>query len=191
MKKILVIDNYDSFVYNLVYYIEQITGVKPSVFRNDEISLDEAGAFDKILLSPGPGIPSEAGLCLSLIKRYASSKSIFGVCLGHQAIGEAFGANLTNLENVYHGVSTPVKVTDENEYIFKEMPSSFIAGRYHSWVIDPVDLPESLKITCIDENGLIMGISHREYDVRGLQFHPESVLTENGFSLIRNWINQG
>ena len=190
MKKILVIDNYDSFVYNLVYYIEQVTGVTPSVFRIDKISLNEVDSYDKILLSPGPGIPSEAGICLDLIKRYGPYKSILGVCLGHQAIGDAFGANLINLENVYHGVSSPVKVTDVNEYLFKGMPGSFIAGRYHSWVVDSLDLPDSLKVTCLDEKGLIMGISHREYNVRGLQFHPESVLTENGLNIIRNWIGQ-
>ena len=190
MKKILVIDNYDSFVYNLVYYIEQITGLKPAVFRNDEIGLDEVDEYDKILLSPGPGVPAEAGVCLDLVKRYASCKSIFGVCLGHQAIGEAFGATISNLENVFHGVSTPVKVTDGTEYLFKGIPSSFAAGRYHSWIVDLLDLPESLKVTCLDEKGFIMGTSHREYDIRGLQFHPESVLTENGFSIVRNWINQ-
>jgi anthranilate synthase component 2 len=189
MKRILVIDNYDSFVYNLVYYIEQVTGIQPSVSRNDRIGLDEVAAFDKILLSPGPGIPSEAGICLDLIKRYASEKSILGVCLGHQAIGEAFGANLSNLDHVFHGLSTPVRVTDKTEYLFRGLPGSFNAGRYHSWVVDSRDLPESLIVTCMDENGLIMGISHREYDVRGLQFHPESVLTENGMDIIRNWIS--
>ncbi len=190
MKKILVIDNYDSFVYNLVYYIQQITGIMPSVSRNDGIDLDEVEHFDKILLSPGPGIPSEAGICLDLIKRYASIKSILGICLGHQAIGEAFGANLSNLDNVFHGVSTPLRVTDETEYLFKGLPVSFNAGRYHSWIVDSHDLPESLRVTCMDENGLIMGISHRNYDVRGLQFHPESVLTENGMDIIRNWLIQ-
>jgi len=188
MKKILVIDNYDSFTYNLVHYIEKLTNVRPSVFRNDEISLDEVDAYDKILLSPGPGIPAEAGICLDLIKRYSSEKSILGVCLGHQAIGEAFGANLINLTQVYHGVATPVNVIDCNDPLFKDIPASFIAGRYHSWVITKDDFPGCLNVTCIDENHMIMGISHRDYDVRGVQFHPESVLTEHGTDIIRNWL---
>ena len=189
MKKILVIDNYDSFTYNLVHYIEKLTLAKPSVFRNDEISLDEVDAYDKILLSPGPGIPAEAGICLDLIKRYSTEKSILGVCLGHQAIGEAFGANLINLTNVYHGIATPVNVIDRNDPLFKDIPASFIAGRYHSWVVAKVDFPECLNITCIDENDLIMGITHKDYDVRGVQFHPESVLTEHGIDFIRNWLD--
>jgi anthranilate synthase component II len=188
MEKILVIDNYDSFTYNLVHYIENLTGVAPSVFRNDEISLDEVGNYDKILLSPGPGIPSEAGICLDLVGKYSSEKSILGVCLGHQAIGEAFGARLINLTHVYHGIATPVNVIDGNDPLFKNIPESFIAGRYHSWVVSKDDLPGSLNITCIDENNLIMGISHREFDVRGVQFHPESVLTEHGIDIIRNWL---
>ena len=188
MKKILVIDNYDSFTYNLVHYIENLTGTEPSVFRNDEISLDDVGYYDKILLSPGPGIPAEAGICLDLIGRYSSEKSILGVCLGHQAIGEAFGAKLINLTHVYHGLATPVNVIDFDDPLLKNIPESFIAGRYHSWVIAKDDLPGSLNITCIDENNLIMGISHRDFDVRGVQFHPESVLTEHGIDIIRNWL---
>jgi anthranilate synthase component II len=188
MKKILVIDNYDSFVYNLVYYIGKITGIPPAVFRNDEFDLDQVAVYDKILISPGPGIPNEAGLCLDLIRRYSSVKSILGICLGHQAIGEAFGGKLINLSRVYHGLSTPVNVTGKNEPLFKELPVSFMAGRYHSWVIENESLPDCLRITCLDENGLIMGLSHKQYDVRGLQFHPESVLTEHGLEIIRNWI---
>jgi anthranilate synthase component II len=188
MKKILVIDNYDSFVYNLVYYIEKITGVNPAVFRNDEIDIRQVSGYDKILLSPGPGIPIEAGICLELIKRYSSEKSILGVCLGHQAIGEAFGAKLVNLTSVYHGFSTEVDVTEFEELLFKGLPGSFMAGRYHSWVVEKENLPDCLRVTCLDKNGLIMGLRHKSYDVRGLQFHPESVLTEHGFEIIRNWI---
>jgi anthranilate synthase component 2 len=187
MKKILVIDNYDSFTYNLVQYIEKITGNTPAVFRNDEISLDDAGDFEKILLSPGPGIPVDAGICIDLIKRYASTKSILGICLGHQAIGEAFGGKILNLKSVYHGVATQVLITDLNDPLFINMPSSFVGGRYHSWVVSDYGLPECFSITCKDETGIIMGISHKTYDVRGLQFHPESVLTEHGMDIIANW----
>jgi len=188
MKRILVIDNYDSFTYNLVQYIRRITGEEPSVFRNDEISIDEAGEYDKILLSTGPGIPSEAGICLDLIRRYSQEKSILGICLGHQAIGEAFGADLVNLPVVYHGLAMPVFVTDKHEPLFRDMPDSFIAGRYHSWVLAEENLPECLKITCVDEKKLIMAVSHKTCDVRGVQFHPESVLTERGLDIIRNWL---
>jgi anthranilate synthase component 2 len=190
MKNILVIDNYDSFTYNLVHYIDNLTGIRPSVFRNDEITLDEVGAYDKILLSPGPGIPSEAGICLDLIKRYSSEKSILGVCLGHQAIGEAFGATLLNLKQVYHGLSTQVIVLDNQDLLFRDVPVTFNAGRYHSWVVSNINLPECLKITCIDSNQTIMALRHREYNVCGVQFHPESVLTEHGISIIKNWIEE-
>ncbi|HEY5469602.1 MAG TPA: aminodeoxychorismate/anthranilate synthase component II [Bacteroidales bacterium] len=189
MKRILVIDNYDSFTYNLVYYIEKLTGTSPSVFRNDEISLDEVKTYDKILLSPGPGVPVDAGICIDLIKRYAPTKSILGICLGHQAIGEAFGARILNLSQVYHGVATPVIISEINDPLFINIPSTIIGGRYHSWVVSVDNLPECLRITCKDENGIIMGLSHKTYDVRGLQFHPESVLTEHGIDIIANWIN--
>jgi anthranilate synthase component 2 len=189
MKKILVIDNYDSFTYNLVHYIEKLTGTVPDIFRNDEISLDEVDRYDKILLSPGPGVPADAGICIDLIRQYASTKSILGICLGHQAIGEAFGGKIINLENVYHGIATPVLITDLNETLFLNMPSSIIGGRYHSWVVSDSDLPECFRITCRDETGLIMGISHKVYDVQGLQFHPESVLTEHGMDIMSNWVN--
>jgi anthranilate synthase component II len=188
MKKILVIDNYDSFTYNLVHYIGQITGIQPDVFRNDEITVAGAGIYDKILLSPGPGIPIEAGICLELIRQYAPVKSILGICLGHQAVGEAFGGRLVNLSHVYHGLATPITLTVKNEPLFKGLPATIKGGRYHSWVVDKQGLPDSLTVTAVDENGLIMGLSHRKYDVRGLQFHPESVLTEHGFDIIRNWI---
>lgn len=188
MKNILVIDNYDSFTYNLVHYIENLTGIKPAVFRNDEITLEDVGKFDKIVLSPGPGIPSESGICLELIKKYSSEKSILGVCLGHQAIAEAFGATLINLKDVYHGVSTQVIVLDNQDLLFKNIPVTFNAGRYHSWVVSNNNLPDCLKVTCIDTNQMIMALRHREYNVFGVQFHPESVLTEQGINIIRNWV---
>jgi anthranilate synthase component 2 len=188
MKKILVIDNYDSFTYNLVHYIEKLTGIHPHVFRNDEIDIRNAATYDRILLSPGPGIPEEAGICLDLIKQLASQKSILGICLGHQAIGEAFGAKLTNLSHVYHGLATPVSVIDPVEPLFKGLPSTFTAGRYHSWVITKETLPDCFTVTCEDDQGTIMGIRHKYYNVRGLQFHPESVLTEHGYDIIKNWL---
>jgi anthranilate synthase component 2 len=186
--KILVVDNYDSFTYNLVHYIDKLTGVHPDVFRNDRIDLNGVSEYDKILLSPGPGIPLEAGICLDLIRRYAPEKSILGICLGHQAIAEAFGATITNLKQVYHGLATPVTISDSAEPLFAGLPVRFTAGRYHSWVVTKGSLPLCLKITCEDDNGIIMGISHKQFDVRGLQFHPESVLTEHGIDIIRNWI---
>jgi anthranilate synthase component II len=188
MKKILVIDNYDSFTYNLVHYIVRITGSMPDIFRNDDISLSEIDRYEKILLSPGPGIPDEAGICLELIRQYAPSKSILGICLGHQAIGEAFGAKLTNLSRVYHGLATPVNITEGSDPLFTGIPATITAGRYHSWVVDRLGLPGCLAITSVDDDGLIMGISHRQYDVRGLQFHPESVLTEHGYDIMQNWL---
>jgi anthranilate synthase component 2 len=189
MKKILVIDNYDSFTYNLVHYIEKLTGITPSVHRNDEIALEDVAGYEKILLSPGPGIPADAGICIDLIRKYASVKSILGICLGHQAIGEAFGARILNLSSVYHGLATPIVITDSNDPLFLNIPNSIIGGRYHSWVVSGIDLPDCFNITCQDETGIIMGISHKTYDVRGLQFHPESVLTEHGIDIIANWVN--
>jgi anthranilate synthase component II len=189
MKRILVIDNYDSFTYNLVHFIEKLTDVHPSVFRNDEISLDEIRGYDKILLSPGPGIPVDSGVCLDLIRLYGSEKSILGICLGHQAIGQAFGGKLLNLSQVYHGVATPVNIIDRKDPLFIGLPATISAGRYHSWVLTKEQLPECFTITCEDDNGMIMGISHKQFNVRGVQFHPESVLTEHGLEIIRNWIN--
>jgi anthranilate synthase component II len=189
MKKILVIDNYDSFTYNLVHYIEKLTGQSPDVFRNDAITLSEAGKYDKILLSPGPGIPVEAGICLDVIRRYAPEKSILGICLGHQAIGEAFGGSLANLSEVYHGLATPVTLLDNSEPLFKGLPGTITAGRYHSWVVTRENLPPCFTITCEDDHGTIMGITHKQYDVRGLQFHPESVLTTYGYEIMRNWLD--
>ena len=190
MKKILVIDNYDSFTYNLVHYIEKLTGKYPAVFRNDQIVLDDVNDYDKILLSPGPGIPVDAGICLELIRQYASSKSILGICLGHQAICEAFGGKIYNLTNVFHGIATPVSITDLEEPLFRNVPASITAGRYHSWAVSNENLPECFRITCKDEGGIIMGISHKDYDLRGLQFHPESVLTEHGIDIVLNWLDQ-
>lgn len=188
MKKVLVIDNYDSFTYNLVHYIGNLSGIRPEVYRNDEISVEDAGSFDKILLSPGPGVPSGAGISLDLVKRYYSEKSILGICLGHQTIGEAFGATLVNLSDVYHGLATEIDVTDMDNRLFRELPASFLAGRYHSWAITGTNFPSCLKVTCMDRNNIIMAVSHREYDVHGIQFHPESVLTEHGEKIIANWL---
>jgi anthranilate synthase component II len=189
MGKILIIDNYDSFTYNLVHCIEKLSGYAPVVFRNDEIEIEEVDAYDRIILSPGPGVPSDAGICIDIIKRYCTTKNILGVCLGHQAIGEAFGGRLLNLDSVFHGVGSPVIVTDTGNPLFRNLPVKFAGGRYHSWVVSETDLPECLKITCTDENGLIMGITHRQYNVSGLQFHPESVLTEYGTEILSNWLN--
>jgi len=175
--KILVLDNYDSFTYNLVQYLEEITGEMPVVKRNDQISLEEVGTFDKILLSPGPGLPSEAGILLEVIKKYASTKSILGVCLGLQAIGEAFGGDLENLNDVYHGMATPVEILEMIE-----------VGRYHSWVVSNKNVPKDLSITAADSEGQIMAMTHKEFDVRGVQFHPESIMTKEGRQMLENWV---
>jgi anthranilate synthase component 2 len=187
--KILVFDNYDSFTYNLVHLVEKILHLKVEVFRNDEIALEKVKAYDKIILSPGPGIPSEAGMLLPLIKEYAASKSILGVCLGHQAIGESFGGTLVNLDTVYHGVATPVKILNKNAPLLKGLGDSIEAGRYHSWIIDRKNFPEDLEITAVDENNYIMALQHKKYDVQGVQFHPESVLTPDGEKILRNWLS--
>jgi anthranilate synthase component II len=186
---ILVIDNYDSFTYNLVHYIEKISGKRVDVFRNDEISVAEVNKYDKILLSPGPGLPGEAGIILDVIKTYASQKSILGVCLGHQAIGEAFGGSLINLDKVYHGIASEIKVLTPNDPLYKGLPDHFNVGRYHSWVVAKESLPDCFTITSEDSNGLIMGLSHKKYDIKGVQYHPESVLTEHGLKMIENWLN--
>jgi anthranilate synthase component 2 len=187
-KKILIFDNYDSFTYNLVHAIRALGYHQLEVHRNDQISLEAIAAFDKIVLSPGPGIPSEAGLLLPLIERYAPVKSIFGVCLGQQAIAEAFGGQLMNLSRVRHGVQTPIHVTEPGEILFRGLPDVFDGGRYHSWVVQPEGLPDCLKITALDDEGQIMALTHTSYDVRGVQFHPESVLTPMGEQIIRNWL---
>lgn len=186
--KILLLDNYDSFTYNLLHILKEL-GADVEVHRNDRISLDEVERFDKILLSPGPGIPSEAGILLPLIGRYAPAKSILGVCLGEQAIGEVFGAKLINLAEVQHGICSDIRVL-KKDYLFEGLGTSFRAGRYHSWVVSKEDFPEALEITAVDiPEGQIMAIRHREYDVRGIQFHPESVLTPEGKRIIENWVN--
>jgi len=185
--KIAVIDNYDSFTYNLVHYLENLN-VDVTVFRNDAFDLEELEPFDKILLSPGPGIPDEAGLLKAVIKHYGSKKSIFGVCLGLQAIGEVYGGQLINLDKVYHGVSTLVKQID-SDYLFNDLPEELTVGRYHSWVVANDHLPSVLIVTSVDENGQIMSLKHQDYDVRGVQYHPESVLTPHGQKIIENWVN--
>lgn len=185
--KILVLDNYDSFTYNLVHYVEQVCDDDVSVFRNDAISIEAVAAFDKILLSPGPGLPREAGILSDVIKTYASSKSILGVCLGQQAIAEAFGGSLSNLERVYHGVSTEIDIL-KDDVLFQGIPKRIAVGRYHSWVVNEHDLPPSLEVIAKDGNGEIMALRHKSYDVRAVQFHPESILTEHGLKMIENWM---
>lgn len=187
MKKILVIDNYDSFTYNLVHYLEDLN-CDVTVYRNDKLQLDDVEPFDKIVLSPGPGIPDEAGLLKAIIEKYAPSKSILGVCLGQQAIGEVFGASLINLDEVFHGVATKVEISVEDEPIFKGLDKTIEVGRYHSWVVD-ANLPKSLEATSFDENGQVMSLRHKTYDVKGVQYHPESVLTPNGKQILENWVN--
>jgi anthranilate synthase component 2 len=189
MKKIIVIDNYDSFTYNLVHYLEDLN-CEVTVYRNDEFDIEELQKFDKILLSPGPGIPDEAGLLKEVIKAYAATKSILGVCLGQQAIAEVFGGSLINLEKVYHGVATNIKIQVQDEPLFKGLESEIEVGRYHSWVVNPNDFPEVLEITSLDENGQIMSLRHRTFDVRAVQFHPESILTPHGKKILENWVTQ-
>jgi anthranilate synthase component 2 len=185
MKKILVIDNYDSFTYNLVHYLEDLD-CEVVVKRNDQLTLEEVDAFDKIVLSPGPGIPDEAGLLKEIIAEYAPSKSIFGVCLGQQAIAEVFGGSLINLDEVYHGIATKIKVI-KDDILFDGMSKEIEVGRYHSWVVDP-NIPEVLEVTSVDENGQIMSLRHKNYDVCAVQFHPESVLTPQGKQILINWL---
>jgi anthranilate synthase component 2 len=194
VSKILLLDNYDSFTYNLVQIVEEIVGSQIEVRRNNEIELGEVAGYDKILLSPGPGIPEEAGILLPLIKAYAASKSIFGVCLGHQAIGEAFGGKLTNLTQVFHGIKSEIKLSTnilpsiyQHDW-FLHLPSTIEVGRYHSWVIDETTVPDELEVTAYDHTGMIMAIRHKEFDVQGVQFHPESVLTPMGKTMIENWL---
>lgn len=190
--KIVVIDNYDSFTYNLVHLVKEL-GADVTVYRNDQFELEDLECFDKIMLSPGPGIPSEAGLLLDVIKRYAGVKPILGICLGEQAIGEVFGGTLVNLSDVFHGVQTPAHLVDsvkthEVDYIFKGLHRDILVGRYHSWVVDAESLPECLEITCTSNEGQVMALRHKEFDIRGIQFHPESVLTPDGKKMINNWL---
>jgi anthranilate synthase component 2 len=201
--KILVFDNYDSFTYNLVHLVRKIVKDQLDVYRNDQIPLEKVKEYDKIILSPGPGIPKEAGMLLPLIREYAQSKSILGVCLGHQAIGEAFGGSLINLSTVYHGVSTPVKIVKRetsnvngvsqltshvSHDLFVDLPDEIEVGRYHSWILSDEDFPKELEVTARDANGYIMALQHKKYDVQGVQFHPESVLTPDGETILRNWL---
>lgn len=187
MKKILVIDNYDSFTYNLVHYLEAFD-CDVTIIRNDELDIDEVANYDKIVLSPGPGVPNDAGLLKTVIQTYAKSKSILGVCLGQQAIAEVFGGSIINLQKVYHGVATNVNIVVENEPLFEGLESTIQVGRYHSWSVNPKDLPAVLEVTATDDAGNIMALRHTHLDVKGVQFHPESVLTPHGKQLIKNWI---
>ena len=200
--KVLVFDNYDSFTYNLVHMVENILHQKTDVYRNDQLPLEKVKDYDKIILSPGPGLPSEAGLLLPLIKEYASSKSILGVCLGHQAIGEAFGANLLNLSTVYHGVASKIFYNNYKNVnnlqigsvysspLFDGLPAEMEVGRYHSWIVDEINFPSELEVTARDQNNYIMALQHKQYDLQGVQFHPESVLTPLGEQVLRNWLKQ-
>jgi anthranilate synthase component 2 len=185
--KVLVFDNYDSFTYNLVHLVQKILGEKVEVFRNDQIPLEKVADYDKIILSPGPGIPEEAGLLLPLIKENAASTSILGVCLGHQAIGQAFGGSIENLSTVYHGVATNCNLSVDAP-LFKGLPGHIPVGRYHSWIVKQKGFPQELEITATDDNGFIMALQHKKYDVQGVQFHPESVLTPDGETILRNWL---
>ncbi|MFI3295384.1 MAG: aminodeoxychorismate/anthranilate synthase component II [Rikenellaceae bacterium] len=188
MKKILILDNYDSFTYNISHLVESL-GYSCDIYRNDKISLEAVGSYDKIILSPGPGIPSESGILCDLIRRYGSSKSIFGVCLGEQAIGEVYGAGLSNLTTVFHGVESDIVVTTADP-IFEGIDREFKAGRYHSWIVSEQGFPSDvLEVTAIEkESGAIMALRHRTFDVRGVQFHPESVLSPEGEKIIKNWL---
>lgn len=186
MKKILVIDNYDSFTYNLVHYLQDLD-CDVTVKRNDKLTLDEVNNFEKILLSPGPGVPDEAGLLKPIIKQYGSSKSILGICLGQQAIAEVFGGSIENLKHVYHGVSTEIKLTNADDKLYNGLPNKLEVGRYHSWVVSK-NLPNDLIATSVDENGEIMSLKHKDFDVRAVQYHPESILTPHGKKILKNWV---
>ena len=187
MIKTIIIDNYDSFTYNLSHLLKEL-GADVTVVRNDKFRIEDLEKYDKIVLSPGPGIPSEAGLMPQVIKAYAGRKPILGICLGHQAIGEAFGARLLNIGNVVHGVATPAHITAQ-DYLFEGLPDDLEVGRYHSWVVDRDGLPECLEVTGVSDDGYIMSMRHKEYDIRGIQYHPESVLTPDGKTIINNWLN--
>ena len=189
MKPILLLDNYDSFTYNLVHYLEAL-GAKVIVYRNDEIELDEVEDFECIVLSPGPGLPSEAGILIPLLTKYAATKNILGICLGMQAIGEVFGGKLANLNTVYHGIATPITITDSSDILYQNLPSTIEVGRYHSWTISPENFPDNLVITAQTSQGEIMSIRHQNYNVYGVQYHPESILTPFGKTLLDNWLQQ-
>jgi anthranilate synthase component II len=186
--KILVLDNYDSFTYNLVHLIRE-NGYAVDIYRNDKISLEDVGRYDKILLSPGPGIPDEAGIMKKVVKEYGSTKSILGICLGHQGIAEVYGASLFNIPKVLHGVTSLTEIKDPDEYLFKGVPLQFQATHYHSWAVLPESISPELKVTAVNDEGMIMGLRHKKYDVKGLQFHPESIMTSEGPKMIKNWLN--
>jgi anthranilate synthase component 2 len=186
MKNILVIDNYDSFTYNLVHYLHDLN-CDVTVKRNDKLTLEEVEEFDKILLSPGPGIPDEAGLLKPIIKKYAATKSILGICLGQQAIAEVFGGSIENLDKVYHGVSTEIELINDDEVLYNGIPKKIEVGRYHSWVVSE-NLPKDLIVTSVDANGEVMSLRHKHYDVRAVQYHPESILTPEGKKILKNWV---
>lgn len=188
MQKILILDNYDSFTYNIVHYVEELSNHEVVVVRNNEITLEEVNQFDKIILSPGPGLPKDAGILKELIKKYAKTKKILGVCLGMQAIGEVFGGQLVNLEKVYHGVATTINMTTKNDLLFQNIPETIQVGRYHSWIVSQNNFPKELQITSVDENNQIMSLKHKDYPVYGVQFHPESILTEFGKEIIANFL---
>ncbi|HZB11530.1 MAG TPA: aminodeoxychorismate/anthranilate synthase component II [Chryseolinea sp.] len=185
--KILVLDNYDSFTYNLVHIIRAL-GHAVDIYRNDKIPVEDVGKYDKILLSPGPGIPDEAGIMKQVIKEYGPTKSVLGICLGHQGIGEVFGASLFNIPKVLHGVTSTVEVTDNDEYLFQGVTKTFQGTHYHSWAVRAESITDELKVTAVNDEGLVMGLSHKKYDVRGLQFHPESIMTPEGPKMIANWL---
>jgi anthranilate synthase component 2 len=188
MKRILVLDNYDSFTYNLVHYVREGGDFHVEVIRNDELSVEDAGLYDGIILSPGPGLPSESGLLLPIIDEYKESKRIFGVCLGLQAITEIFGGSLLNISRVYHGVATPIHLCNPVHYLFDGLEETFMAGRYHSWIANRDNFPDCLRIAALDDEGSIMAISHKTLDICGVQFHPESILTPGGKTMINNWL---
>lgn len=190
MTKILILDNYDSFTYNLVHYVKEYPGLEVDVYRNNKIDINDIEKYDGIMLSPGPGIPSEAGLLLPIIERYSPSKRIFGVCLGQQAIGQVFGSGLINMSRVFHGVATPVNLLQPLHYIFDGLQQRIEAGRYHSWIVDETNFPECLQINARDDEGQIMALSHKTFDVCAVQFHPESILTPDGKKIIFNWLKK-
>jgi len=185
--KILVIDNYDSFTYNLVHALKKFEGVAVTVKRNDEVEAEEPELYDKIVFSPGPGLPTEAGSMLSIIRSYAGKIPMLGVCLGHQAIAESFGGTLQNMNNVLHGIATPITIVAKS-YLFDNIPGTFDAGRYHSWIVEKDTLPPVLEITSTDAEGRIMSFQHKSFDIQGVQFHPESVLTPIGEKILENWV---
>lgn len=189
MKRLLVIDNYDSFTYNIVHALRSL-GIEPTVARNDEIAVEAVGEYDKIVISPGPGIPSEAGIVPETLRRYSAEKSILGVCLGHQAIGERYGAELKNLDKVWHGVASETDLLVDDP-LFRGLPRRLTVGRYHSWVVSREGLPAELEVTALSHDGEIMAMRHKSHDVKGVQFHPESILTPDGIKIFENWLTMG